>query len=44
MINSTSSVAYSTDSSRDSGTDSDDNESDSAQRLLPLKTVHQTPS
>ena len=42
MINSTSSVKYNTDSSSDSGTDSDDNEYDSAQILLPLNTVNQT--
>ena len=44
MINSTRSVEYNIDSASDSGTDSDDNESDSAQMLLPLKTVHQTQS
>ena len=41
VINSTGSVEYNLDSCSDSGTDSDDNESDSAQMLLPLKTVHQ---
>ena len=41
-INSISSVEYNTDRSSDSSTDSDDNESDSAQISLPLKTVHQT--
>ena len=38
-VNSTSSVEYHTNSSCDSGTDFDDNESDSAQMPLP---VHQT--
>ena len=37
VINSTDSVEYNIDSCRDSGTDSDDNEYDSAQMLLPLK-------
>ena len=44
VINSTSSVEYNTHSSSDSGTNSDDNESDSAQMQLPLQTVHQTKS
>ena len=39
VINSTGSVNYNTDSSSDSGTDSDDNEFDSAQMLLPLKLI-----
>ena len=38
-VNSTSSMEYNTESSSDAGTDSDDNESDSAQMPLP---VHQT--
>ena len=42
VINSTISVEYNTYSSIDSGTDSDDNESDRAYMLLPLKRLHQT--
>ena len=37
VINSTGSVEYNTDSSSDSGIDSDDNESDSSQMPLPFK-------